>query len=450
MATVTTDKRTGIHRIQFTTKDGKRQTIQAGKILKTTAREIGKHIDHLIRCSKTTEEPKEQTAKWVADVRNDWPRIADKLNELRLIGNGARVDEVFVDFCERFIQSRKDVKSGTTRIWNQTVAQLRMFFGRRSLKELTKADGSAFLRYMRADKVNGGAGLGQASAGKYMGFTKQFLNEAVDSEIIPVNPFAKVKTPRKTNKSRQRFIDRATIDAVIEMAPDAEMRLIFALSRYGGLRTPSEPFALRWQDIDWKRQRIHVTSPKTEHHEGHESRDIPLFPELLQPLLEVQELADDGEEFVIAKRRQTTDANLRRRLAHVVRKAGFVPWPKITHNLRASRQTELEDQFPSHVVCQWMGNSQEVARDHYLQTLDSHFDKATISCVQKPTQQLQEVTQNDAKTANSDNEADSVKSVSLAMNSHGFASVVGGLNRFPTEVEGNRTLPATFQPPQRV
>ena len=450
MATITTDKRTGIHRIQFTTKDGKRQTIQAGKIPKTEAREIGKHIDHLIRCSKTTEEPKEQTAKWVADVRQQWPRIANKLNELRLIGNGARIDEVFVEFCNRFILSRKDVKPATIRVWNQTVDQLRAFFGNRSLKELTKADGMAFLRYMKTDKESGGGGLGQASTGKYMGFTKQFLNEAVDSEIIPANPFSKVKTPRKTNKSRQRFIDRATIDAVIEMAPDAEMKLIIALSRYGGLRTPSEPFALRWQDIDWKRQRITVTSPKTEHHEGHESREIPLFPELLERLLEVQERAETGEEFVIAKRRQTTDANLRRRLAHIVRKAGFIPWPKITHNLRASRQTELEDQFPSHVVCQWMGNSQEVARDHYLQTLDSHFDSALISCVQKPTQHSQEQAQNDAKPAKSEREVHPVKSGSVSAFSQGFASVVGGLTRVPTGVEGNRTLPATFQPPQRV
>lgn len=450
MATITTDKRTGIHRIQFTTKDGKRQTIQVGKIPKTEARDIGKHIDHLIRCSKTTEEPKEQTAKWIAEVRKHWSRIANKLNKLRLIGNGARVDEVFVEFCERFIRSRKDVKSGTTRIWNQTVTQLRAFFGNRSLKELTKADGSAFLRYMRADKANGGAGLGQASAGKYMGFTKQFLNEAVDSEIIPLNPFAKVKTPRTKNKARKRFIDQQTIAAVSDMAPDAEMRLIIALSRYGGLRTPSEPYALRWQDIDWKRQIIHVTSPKTEHHEGHESRDIPLFPELLKPLLEVQELAETGNEFVIVERRKTTDANLRRRMMHIVRKAGFKTWPKIFHNLRASRQTELEDRFPTHVVCEWLGNSPEVARDHYLQTLDSHFERAVNSCVQKPTQQLQQVAQNDAKPATSDNETDSVKSVSLAMNSQGFASVAGRRHTSPTEVEGNRTLPATFQPPQRV
>lgn len=61
-----------------------------------------------------------------------------------------------------------------------------------------------------------------------------------------------------------------------------------------------------------------MTSPKTERHEGDENREILLFPELLKPLLEVQELADDGEESVIAERRKTTDANLRRRVAHIV------------------------------------------------------------------------------------------------------------------------------------
>lgn len=42
----------------------------------------------------------------------------------------------------------------------------------------------------------------------------------------------------------------------------------------------------------------------------------------------------------------------------------------------ASRQTELEEEFPSHVVCAWMGNSERVARRHYLQVTDEHFAKA--------------------------------------------------------------------------
>ena len=50
--------------------------------------------------------------------------------------------------------------------------------------------------------------------------------------------------------------------------------------------------------------------------------------------------------------------------------------------LRATRQTELADRFPLHVVCAWIGNSQPVAMKHYLQVTDEHFAEA----VQNPVQ----------------------------------------------------------------
>ena len=41
------------------------------------------------------------------------------------------------------------------------------------------------------------------------------------------------------------------------------------------------------------------------------------------------------------------DSNLRTQLRRIVKKAGFKPWPWITHNLRASRATELaQEQKP--------------------------------------------------------------------------------------------------------
>ena len=44
--------------------------------------------------------------------------------------------------------------------------------------------------------------------------------------------------------------------------------------------------------------------------------------------------------------------------------------------LRSSRQTELAERFPSHVVCGWLGNSEDIARKHYYQTTDEHFARA--------------------------------------------------------------------------
>ena len=60
----------------------------------------------------------------------------------------------------------------------------------------------------------------------------------------------------------------------------------------------------------------------------------------------------------------------------IVTRAGLKPWPRLFHNLRASRQTELSELFPSHVVCKWLGNSEDIARLHYLQTTDAHFEAA--------------------------------------------------------------------------
>ena len=62
-------------------------------------------------------------------------------------------------------------------------------------------------------------------------------------------------------------------------------KVIVALSRYGGLRCPSEVLSLRWEGIDWQRNRIVVESPRTAHHPGRDRRVIPLFTEL-RPILE--------------------------------------------------------------------------------------------------------------------------------------------------------------------
>ena len=62
--------------------------------------------------------------------------------------------------------------------------------------------------------------------------------------------------------------------------------------------------------------------------------------------------------------------------------AGLQRWPKLLQNLRSTRETELADDFPMHVVCQWIGNSQPIAAKQYLQVAEDHFARA----VQKPVQ----------------------------------------------------------------
>ena len=57
-------------------------------------------------------------------------------------------------------------------------------------------------------------------------------------------------------------------------------------------------------------------------------------------------------------------------------RAAFNPWPKLFQNLRSTRETELADQFPIQVVCDWIGNTEAIASKHYLQVTEDHFARA--------------------------------------------------------------------------
>lgn len=73
---------------------------------------------------------------------------------------------------------------------------------------------------------------------------------------------------------------------------------------------------------------------------------------------------------------QSESRSLKCIVIKIVERAGLNAWPKPFQNLRSTRQTELEERFPSHVVCAWLGNSIQIARKHYLQVTDEHFKKA--------------------------------------------------------------------------
>lgn len=218
-------------------------------------------------------------------------------------------------------------------------------------------------------------GLVEATISKRVKLARQIFGRAVKWKLLDANPFSDVKAGSQTNKSRQRFIVKGDVERVLEACPDAEWRLIVALGRFGGLRCPSEHLALTWGDVDWEKMRLRVPCSKTERHEGRGERFVPIFPELYPYLREAFELASPGSRYVITRCRDK-NANLRTQLQRIIRKAGVGIWPRLFHNLRATRQTELAERFPAHVVSSWLGNTERVARDHYLQVTDAHWERA--------------------------------------------------------------------------
>ena len=79
--------------------------------------------------------------------------------------------------------------------------------------------------------------------------------------------------------------------------------------------------------------------------------------------------AEPGSEYVITRYR-SINANLWTQLHRIIRRAGLVPWPKPFQNFRGTRETELCEEFPILIVCEWIGNSQPVIVRQYLQVTD--------------------------------------------------------------------------------
>ena len=174
-----------------------------------------------------------------------------------------------------------------------------------------------------------------------------------------------------------------------------------------------------------------VHSPKTEHHPGGASRQIPIFPELRVYLEEVWEQAEPGTEYVITRYRNS-NINLRSQLLDIIRKAGLKEWPKLFQNLRSTRQTELAESYPMHVVCAWIGNSAAVTAKHYLQLTDEHFQQALRGperAAQNPAQQASESAR---------------KAMQQKTTNPGFAGVCETLRTgAPVQVGGTGLEPAT-------
>ena len=197
------------------------------------------------------------------------------------------------------------------------------------------------------------------------------FQHAVRDRLLNVSPFADIKGASESNSERQFFITPDIAKKVSKACPDADWRLIFALTRFGGLRCPSEVLGLRWVDINWDAGRLRIEAVKTE------LRFLPMFPEIQQALEESWEAASEGAVYCVGRYRGGT-ANLRTQFIRILASAGVTPWPKLFVNLRSTRRTELQEVFPDHVVNKWLGHSGKVAEKHYLQVTDEHWGKALL------------------------------------------------------------------------
>lgn len=258
MASITHDRKTGRRTIQFKDGDGSRKSLRLGKCDKNTATGIKTHVEHLVLAKGFGHPIPVSTAEWLTDISKD---LRERLQATGLIKKPAeelKAEEQAAvvglsEFIARYIDSRTDAKFRTIRKWNTSKRLLSEFLGAAAdIASITAGDASRFkLHLMAMKKKDGSRFYSPSTLGKHIEAAKLFFTAAVDDGLRQDNPFAKVKGSKAVNEERVRFVPGTDVMKCIEATADPQWKLIIALSRFGGLRTPSEHVRLRWEDIDW-------------------------------------------------------------------------------------------------------------------------------------------------------------------------------------------------------
>lgn len=402
MASISSDK-AGFRRLLFT--QGKRYTIHLGSIPIKTAREIKTRVEYIQAALSNNHPLDGMTALWLNGIDD---KLHAKLAKCGLVpARSAQRCTRLADLIDDIHRRNTTWKSHTRDNHKAARRVMIAYFGNnRDVTTITELQAEEFREHLRKHSS-------ENTVRRRCSYARQYF-KVFSKKLGIENPFGNMKKLIvEGDPSKFFFIDTALSQQILKAMPDAEWRLIFGLCRWGGFRCPSEHVALRWKDIDWKNMRINLNAPKTG------LRTLPVFPELA-PLLKA--MMHKGERVFPDYQRYI---NLGTVFKKLLTKAGIPLWPKIFQNLRSTRETELLEKFPLHVVCSWIGNTERVARNHYLQTTEEHFLKAT----QNPTQSVPETTREYKQAVST-----------FAKNSVGFSNllVLSAAKSLPIGIEPTR------------
>ena len=347
-----------------------RPKIALGKVNRKQAESARTGIEELVKCSDVNAVISPVVQEWLGGISDGFRKRLEVLGIIEPTSSGQSF--TVAEWTSRYIKSRPDVKDITIGKWQNTANKLSTFFKGQTIDKVTIQQAKDFRVYLKSV-----VGLSENTLRRIIGLSRQFFKAAIEAEYINKNPFMGQPVAIRANTARFFYVTQEMALKVLDACSDAQWRLIFGLARWGGLRCPSEVLRLKWQDIDFEHNQFTVYASKTEHHADGGVRTVPMFPELRLLFQDAFDNAKDGDVYCITRYRGSS-TNLRTQLYKIIRRAGLEPWPKIFQNLRSTRETELFKMTNGNVkaVCSWIGNSPEIAMQHYAQVTEADLQEA--------------------------------------------------------------------------
>ncbi|MEN1682104.1 MAG: site-specific integrase [Planctomycetota bacterium] len=350
------------HQWIFFSFGGKRHTVRLGKVKPAVAADFQRRIELAIETKNIGLPYDPETRAWVASLgdRHHANLAKAGLAEPR----GART---LKQLCDAFVRHLEREGAKPRTIANVKVVTrnlLNHFSDDQKLETLGIEHAADFRSELRDFGRVGGGSLERTTVSRRVRRAREIFEYAVDCGWIEVNPFAKQKRWNEVNTARDHYIAPADIAKLIRAAPSAEWKLLIALTRYAGVRCPSEVQALLWEWINDREGTLRVYSPKTAHHPGRDWRTVPIFAEFADQLTALRREALIGQTHVFPNC-QANGSALTAKLNRICKAAKVEPWPKAWVNMRASAERDLLLNHPIDDVASWLGHSPQTALRHY-------------------------------------------------------------------------------------
>ena len=360
----------------------KRRSVRLETFSEDQAKVAAKHIQEIATQRNKGEVAGDNAMRWLA---SEPPAVRDRLERAGVITvslerkqeiesekrqraqqQAAKEHRTLKQLTDRFLKGNDNNKDSTKTTYNNIIRNLHTYFGEsKIITEITHQDAVEFRAFLKregnirdvkkADRGKKGKGkpMAENTVRRRTGLARQVFKVAIRAKWIAENPFEGLAATWKRNAARDVYIPPETIVDCIKAANNWEWRLIFALSGFAGLRGASEILTLRWDAIDFDKGAIGemvVQSPKTEHHEGQESRIVPIFPDVLPYLREAEQMAeqianDEGRAVVYvidSYRGDWEGRNLNQNAKRIIERAG--PWchPEDLSELASQRRDRLD------------------------------------------------------------------------------------------------------------
>lgn len=340
-----TKSRTG-WRLRVYTAAGRR-SIWLGRIEKSEAIAIQRHIDEII-ASQTADIPiPRATVQWMDrqshELRHKLTAIIGAAQTVR-----TAIDVYLDDRRPHLADSSYDDRSRSLEI-------LADQFGSRHLEGVAIGD---------IQSAHDAIAAAPSTRGKIAIHWKSFFAWCVDRHLIAENPARVLSTAIGVRE--KHFVPSGIIAHVLEECTDPELGLIIAISRFGGIRISSEIRSMEWSHVDRTTGRIKIIDSKRGR-----DREIPIGLTIAHQL----EIQPAGE--LLATYRHLSHATITARFESLLVSCGVATWSPLWHSMRATRETEWIQQFGIAVASQWIGNSAAVALRSYAMVPDNVWATAT-------------------------------------------------------------------------